>query len=113
MPGAWTPVIPPRPLTDWEARVVAQLHPDATPEQIGGLRVIDRCTCGCSSVGFSHVEHFVMTEAEMPDVDGTPIWLMLFADRERETLVTLDVLRADGQPIQTLPDPESLVVTNR
>jgi hypothetical protein len=37
---------------------------------------------------------------------------MLFADRQQRILATLDVLRADGHPIQELPRVTNLVVSN-
>jgi hypothetical protein len=106
------PVDPPRPLTEWEKEVVVLLAPNAPARAIDAIRVTDRCACGCASVGFSEVPHFPAGEAEGADDDGVPIWVMLFADREQRMLATLDVLRADGQPIQELPRVTSLVVSN-
>src|SRR5437762_7741856 len=103
VPEVWVRVDPPRPLTEWEKRAVARLAPDAEQAAIDAIRVTDQCACGCSSVGFSDVKHFKSAEAEAMDSDGTPIWVMLFADRDERVLATLDVLRADGQPIQELP----------
>jgi hypothetical protein len=111
VPGDLVRVVPPRPLTEWEKRVVARLAPDAEEAAINALRVTDRCGCGCSSVGFSDVAHFSAAEAEAVDSDGTPIWVMLFADRDERVLATLDVFRADSQPIQELPAANDLVVT--
>ena len=111
VPGAWSAVDPPRFLTAWERHVVARLAPHAGHDAIGAIRVTDRCTCGCSSIGFSNVDHFPVAEAEAIDSDGTPIWVMLFADRDEQTLATLDVLRADGQPIHELPSVEQFAVS--
>jgi hypothetical protein len=106
------PVDPPRALTAWEKEVVALLAPHASARAIEAIRVTDRCVCGCSSVGFSHVPHFPAAHAEARDADGVPIWVMLFADRDQERLATLDVLRADSDVIHDLPPAESFVVSN-
>jgi hypothetical protein len=106
------PVDPPRALTEWEKQVIGLLAPDASARAIEAVRVTDRCACGCSSVGFSEVPHFPAAEAEALDDDGVPILVMLFADREQEILATLDVLRADDEPIQDLPRVDNLVVSN-
>ena len=111
MPNAWVSVDPPEPLTEWETLVIARLAHDAGRFAIDALRVTDRCGCGCSSVGFSDVQHYPAAEAEGSDADGMAIWVMLFADHGQTTLATLDVLRADGQPIQELPPVDALQVT--
>jgi hypothetical protein len=103
VPGEWIVVDPPRELSPWERDVVARLAPEASEEAVEEIRVTDRCGCGCSSVGFAEFEHFPVAEGEAADTDGTAIWVMLFADRDETRLATLDVLRADGQPIQKLP----------
>jgi hypothetical protein len=110
VPGDRISVDPPRPLTEWEKRVVARLAPDAEEAAIDAIRVTDHCGCGCSSIGFSDVAHFPAAEAEAVDNDGTPIWVMLFADRDQRVLATLDVLRADSQPIHKLPPANDLAV---
>lgn len=111
MPGQWIAVDPPRELTPWEREVIARLAPEAADDAIGEIRVTDRCGCGCSSVGFTDFEHFPVAEAEAADTDGIAIWLMLFADLAETRLATLDVLRADGQPIQKLPLVEEVEVS--
>jgi hypothetical protein len=111
VPDAWVHVDPPRPLTEWEKSAVAVLAPHAQQAAIDAIRVTDRCTCGCSSVAFIDVKHFKAAEAEAVDGDSTPIWVMLFADRDEQVLATLDILRADGQPIQELPSIADLAVS--
>jgi hypothetical protein len=112
MSGSWESVDPPRTLTQWERRVLVRLAPDAQGHAVDALRVVERCGCGCSSVGLGDVEpHFPAAEGEATDGDGTPIWVMLFADREQDALATLDVQRADGQPIEKLPQPEAIAVS--
>ncbi|MDX6450591.1 MAG: hypothetical protein QOH16_640 [Gaiellaceae bacterium] len=108
----WKPLDPPRALTAWEKKVIGLLAPNAPARAIEAVLVTDRCGCGCSSVGFSDVAHFPAGEADASDDDGVPISVMLFADREQEILATLDVLRADGQPIHDLPPVERFVVSN-
>jgi hypothetical protein len=64
------------------------------------------------SVGFGDGEaHFPVAEGEVTDVEGTPIWVMLFADRDQHALASLDVLRADGQPIEKLPQPDAIAIS--
>jgi hypothetical protein len=109
MTGSWTPVDP-RALSPWEAAILARLAPDADHDAIGRVQVIDRCDCGCSSVGFSHVPHFPVAEAEAADEDGELVWVMLFAGDDGGTLATLDVLRADGRPLRKRPDPGDLTI---
>jgi hypothetical protein len=112
MSGSWEPVEPPRPLTQWEKRVLVRLAPDAPGQAVDAVRVVERCVCGCSSVGLGDVEpHFPVAEGEVTDVDGTPIWLMLFADRNQDALASLDVLRADSQPIRELPQPDAIAIS--
>src|ERR1019366_3734010 len=93
--GSWTPVDP-RPLAKWEAETIARLAPEASQEAFAPIRVIDRCECGCRSVGFSQAAHFLVAEADAPDEDGAPISIMLFAGDNETSLATLDVLRMDG-----------------
>ena len=52
----------------------------------------------------------LVAHSEASDVDGMTIWVMLFADRDQDALASLDVLRADGQPIQKLPQPDSIAI---
>jgi hypothetical protein len=112
MAGSWEPVEPPRPLTQWEKRVLARLAPNASGHAVDAVRVVERCACGCSSVGLGDVEpHFPAAEAEATDVDGMTIWVMLFAARDQDALASLDVLRADGQPIRKLPQSDAIVIS--
>jgi hypothetical protein len=112
MAGSWEPVEPPRPLTQWEKRVLARLAPNASGHAVDAVRVVERCACGCSSVGLGDVEpHFPAAEAEATDVDGMSIWVMLFANRDQDALASLDVLRADGQPIRKLPQSDAILIS--
>src|SRR5262249_12912001 len=108
--GTWIAVDPPRELSRWERDVIARLVPHARSGALDALRVTDRCGCGRSSAGFSGVDHVRVAEGQAVDADRETIWIMLFADRDEQTLATLDVMRADGQPIAALPSPDEIAV---
>jgi hypothetical protein len=75
-----------------------------------GLRVHSHCRCGCASVSFAPKvrRQALLTEAEVEDTDGVPIWLLLFGSGDRNELDELEIQRADGTPLRELPDPRSL-----
>jgi len=111
---------PPRPLRDWERRIleVATAFPfvlggASLRRQIPYTRVVGECTCGCLSVDLvtdphpedrvvddKHGRHY---EVYGTDADGMGISALLF---EREGYLSqLEVLRNDGSPFTHQPDP--------
>lgn len=95
--------IPPRPLTDWERHVLAALAPTQDPD---ALSVYSHCPCGCASISFVPQlrHHTLLADAEIKDVDGIPIWFLLFGSPDRKELDELEIQRADGVPLHEYPD---------
>lgn len=91
---------------------MGRFAPGADDDAIRALRVVGRCTCGCASVRFQSSEaSFGVGEAETIDADGVPIWASFFTNRDQTVASMLEVLRADSDPITTLPDPATFTVT--
>ncbi len=121
-------VVPPRQLTQWEWRLVERLlskpsdSRDELLQQLDSVRVTAECL-HCPSIELAVDEKFPnealtshgarhliglhekVSELSGKDVDGMEVWALLFVQEGK--LVELEVLRADGRPFLSLPDPES------
>jgi hypothetical protein len=109
------PVEPPRPVTKWEADLVRALLPQGWDLDVDALTVNEQCTCGCASVAFAvpkHQWHRWIGEKEAHDDDGTTIWAILFGTEEPRAVHEIEVQRADGDPIRTLPPVASFGVSS-
>ena len=53
------------------------------------------------------VRYRVPVEAEYPDIDGIPVWVLLHVDADG-FLSELEICRADGRPLQSPPTPERI-----
>ena len=92
--------------------MVTKFAPDGWSVNPDVLRVHAACACGCASVSFLPElrTHWILTEAESQDEDGTLIWFLLFGTRDPKALHEIEVQRADGEPIRRLPPVESFVL---
>jgi hypothetical protein len=92
------PVEPPRPVTKWEADLVAALLPEGWDIDADALQVNEQCTCGCASVAFAvpkHEFHRFIAEKEAQDDDGMTIWAILFGTQEPRAVHEIEVQRAE------------------
>lgn len=120
----WYQVIPPRPLTEWEHRVLDLLLSKSFPGSVGlrqqaeSIRVAAACGC-CLSIVLTdadepprqpsnthhgHVDMAMVADLNGVDHDGVPFWALLFA--QDGLLAELEIQRADGTPFVKTPNIE-------
>jgi len=88
--------------------------------QLGSARVSAECRCGCASVVLivdpdseapASTTSSVPVEAEGYDDDGMPVWFILHV--RDGYLQELEIIRADGRGVHSLPDADTIAVTVR
>jgi len=110
-----------RPLAIDERTLTTWLLEHGTPDardylvQLSQARVVSRCACGCASINFDVVNHFIAPQAGMNiladyqwrDADGHVGGVFVFA--KNAVLAGLEVWSIDGiAAIDRLPKQESL-----